>query len=314
MPIVQNLPTPSENESTPPLTKMQQLPLDVASGMVTGVTIAGGFHPWDRALYLSMANKRPFLYDIKSSTFVIENFAQPYHGFMQTVASRTISNGIYFVAQNQIKPSLYPYLRNDLGLYEWQAQFGVGLSVGSMTGMTTNGLYAVRFQTWGNPGSSFASSAYKMWSHGGVKPFIKGITATVARDATFGVIYEVLRNWGNDQDTQKNTHQFLRNASAAAVATGFSSPLNYVRNVQYATPPDQTPPKMMQALSDIWHESKSVEPLLSRLGFFHQRFKFGWGTARVAAGIAASQEIFTWAREKLSDASPDESPTPSNKK
>ena len=269
-----------------------QIPFNLICGVSTGVIIAGLFHPWDRALFLSVSNKRPFIYDGIKNTFVLENFAQPYHGFAQTVFSKTISTALYFVAQQQINDSFYPYLHYQLGLYEWQAQLAVGLSVGSITGIGTNGLYAVRSQTWNNSGSTFLSSAKTMWAHGGIQPFTKGISATVGRDAIFSTAYEVLRHCGRKDNKSEDSWQFAQNAGAAGVATLFSGPSNYVRNRQYATAPNLPTPKAVDVLSDIWQESKSQESQPLRLGFFMQRFQIGWGTARVAVGMATGQKIF----------------------
>ena len=80
----------SENDTL----AIRQMPINIASGMCTGVTIAGLFHPWDRALFLSVTNNRPFLYEKMNSRFVTENFVQPYHGFAQTIIARTISNSL----------------------------------------------------------------------------------------------------------------------------------------------------------------------------------------------------------------------------
>lgn len=274
------------------LTAVSQIPINVTSGICTGVTIAALFHPWDRASFLAVTNNRPFIYDGLKNRFVAENFTQPYHGVTQSIIYRTIANGLYFVAQRQLSDSLYPYLHNQMGLHEWQAQFIVGLSAGSISGIGTNSFSAIRSQTWINPGSTFVSSTKIMWGHGGIKPFMKGISATVGRQTTFGVIYEVLRHSGTDPNKKSSLWQFAQNAGAAGVATLFAGPFNYVRNKTYATPPNQQPPNAMKLLSDVWHDSKAKTSLPSRAGFFLKKFQIGSGTARVAVGMAAGQEIF----------------------
>ena len=47
------------------------------SGFCSGVVNAGLFNPYDRALYLSVKHKRPFLSG--------SNFQRPFQGFLQTV-------------------------------------------------------------------------------------------------------------------------------------------------------------------------------------------------------------------------------------
>lgn len=57
-------------------------------GMITGVFVAGLFNPYDRALYLSVKERRPF----RSR----QNFVNPYRGFLQTVGIRAFSGGLWF--------------------------------------------------------------------------------------------------------------------------------------------------------------------------------------------------------------------------
>uniref|UniRef100_A0A0G4IAU7 Mitochondrial carrier protein n=1 Tax=Chromera velia CCMP2878 TaxID=1169474 RepID=A0A0G4IAU7_9ALVE len=49
---------------------------------------AGALHPWDRALYLSMKENRPFLH--------LANWKHPFQGFFTTIGSRAVANGLYF--------------------------------------------------------------------------------------------------------------------------------------------------------------------------------------------------------------------------
>lgn len=55
-------------------------------GLISGVTQAGLLNPYDRALYLSIKTKTPFL--SKS------NFQSPYQGFLQSVGGRALSSGL----------------------------------------------------------------------------------------------------------------------------------------------------------------------------------------------------------------------------
>lgn len=57
-------------------------------GLISGLLQAFFFNPWDRALYLSLRNTRPFLN--------IENFRNPMEGVTQTVIQRAVSAGLYF--------------------------------------------------------------------------------------------------------------------------------------------------------------------------------------------------------------------------
>jgi hypothetical protein len=273
----------------------QQLNINVLSGLITGVFCSGLFNPWDRALYLSVINRRAFLSG--------DNFRLPYQGFSQAVIQRAFLGSIYYIAQGQLKEYLHPYLHNELGVREPTAQFCIGLSAGSMSGVLTNSISAIKYHTWGGGHRSFCSSLGEMWSQGRYKPFIKGTTATIARDMTFGSTYEVLRHLLRPANSSTASNPYVAlicNAAAAGVATMTSGPLNYVRSIQYATPPDRKPPGVWKALQDVWQEAKyyAHEPF-GRLRFFQQQFRVGWGTARVAVGMAVGQQIFDWSRNEL---------------
>ena len=61
-------------------------PVAFLCGLAAGVTQAGLLNPYDRALYLSVKNKVPFL----SSA----NFRSPYQGFFQSIGGRALSSGL----------------------------------------------------------------------------------------------------------------------------------------------------------------------------------------------------------------------------
>lgn len=52
-------------------------------GIMSGFLQAGLFNPWDRALYLSVKNNRPFVDG--------RNFLNPFAGVMQTITQRGLS-------------------------------------------------------------------------------------------------------------------------------------------------------------------------------------------------------------------------------
>ncbi|CAM2975514.1 Mitochondrial carrier protein [Legionella steigerwaltii] len=289
-------------EGDPKLNFMQKFNIDVASGLIVGVSTAGIFNPWDRALYLSVKYNRPFL--------SIENFKDPYQGFSQALVQRTFLGSIYYIAQGELNTYLFPYLHNHLGFSQTLSQFYVGMVAGSIGGISTNSISAVKYHTWGKEDASFRKSAQEMWAQGGFKPFIKGTTATVTRDMVFGSTYEMLRSLmrakakkaeSKAPSSKPSYQEFFYNASAAGLATIASSPFNYVRNMQYATPANRKSPSAYEVLAHLWSESRKLEkPLLGQLSFFQQKFRIGWGTARVAVGMAAGQKLFDWTREHLS--------------
>ncbi|KTD71230.1 hypothetical protein [Legionella tucsonensis] len=291
------------NEQDPKLNYKQKFNIDVASGLIAGVSNSGFFNPWDRALYLSVKYNRPFL--------SVQNFKSPYQGFSQAIVQRAFLGSIYYIAQGELKSYLFPYLQHNLGFSQTVAQFYVGMAAGSIGGALTNSISAIKYHTWGQESASFRLSVRDMWTLGGIKPFLKGTTATMTRDMVFGSTYEMLRSLmkttskksGNTALGSNQSYvEFLYNASAAAVATIASSPFNYVRNMQYATPPNLKPPSACEVFTKVWNESKTPQQsFLSRLSFFQQQFRIGWGTARVAVGMAVGQKLFDYTQAHLSN-------------
>ncbi|MDX1901744.1 MAG: hypothetical protein SFW66_07050 [Gammaproteobacteria bacterium] len=269
------------------MTNNNQFNVDVQSGMLTGVTIAGLFNPLDKALYLSVVNKRPFL--LKA------NFENPWHGFSQAIVSRSISDGSYYVLQSQMTSLFDQHIKQPLHLNDWQNQLGIGLTAGSLRGFLINWLYAIRFRTWKTHADTFYSSARDMWKNGGFRPFMKGASATIGRDAVFGIVYEVTRH---NKDENPST-QFARNIVSGSLAAVASSPLNYLRSMAYASSPELKALGARKVFTDLWHESKSCLTLPSKLSFFQRRFLIGYGTARVGLGMAAGQFLFDKMRNTL---------------
>ena len=106
----------------------------------------------------------------------------------------------------------------------------VGLVAGCLNGALLNPLAAIKYHNWGSE-FSFVASLRSALAAGGVRVLLHGMTTTVLRDAVFGVIYEVGRSHApHHRDSPVQTA--LATAGAAAVATVFSSPFNYVRSIQ----------------------------------------------------------------------------------
>lgn len=272
---------------------LQKFNVTMASGFFTGMFCSALFNPWDRALYLSVKNNISFLSR--------DNFTSPYHGFSQAIVQRAFLNSIYFVMQSEMKYYMDPYLRNNLNLSEASSQFCIGMSAGSVSGALTNSISAIKYHMWGDENRSFYSSAKQMRSSGGIEPFFKGTSATMGRDMVFGSAYEVLRTQIRAELLKYDCeyHTEIANGTAAGIATIASGPLNYVRNMQYATPPHNKSSTTRTILKNVWDESKQHAALLEKMGFFQQRFRVGWGTARVAVGMAVSQKVFDMTCAKL---------------
>jgi len=256
------------------------------SGLVSGCVVAGAFSPWDRALYLSVSRNRPFLTGA--------NWTTPYHGFNQAIIQRVVSNSCYFVLQRQVmefgKNLVAAKKLNGL-LYSLY----VGSVAGALNGMFLNQLATVKYHMWNNPGWSFSTASSHMYRKGGLNVFFKGIRATGMRDMTFGCVYEPLRRLLRRLHPDLSSSVvFLFNAASAAVATVASGPFNYIRTMQYAHPPDLPPPKHLTVLASLAGEVRGQPTLSAKLWYLQAKLRVGWGTARVAVGMAVGQQVFDY--------------------
>ena len=262
-------------------------------GVVSGLFTAALFNPWDRALFLSVMHNRPFL--------VVENFRGPFQGLAQTLMHRTISNGLYFVLQDATYDALCHSMR--VSRTDTNVVALAGLLAGAANGACLNVIAAVKYQGWAvvGPGDkfSFLHTSRTMWRGGGVAPFLKGTRTTIVRDASFGVVYEVIRHspWliarlgGTELNHMHLTAsmQFNLNLGAAICATVVSSPFNYVRNIQYASSPAAAPTTIWSELRAFAHEVRgSAAPWQA----VQRRLRLGWGSLRVGVGMAVGTKVY----------------------
>jgi hypothetical protein len=276
----------------------QHLKINMLSSFTAGTFIAAVFHPWDRALFLAIDSNRAFC--------LRANFATPFHGVAQAIIYKPFTNSIYFFVQSELKENFYPYLRHDLNLSESSAQFGVGLVAGGIEGIVKNPLSAIKSNTWkhGKEGS-FLRSVREMWMHGKIKPFINGAPAGVSRDMVFGATYELIRNKSRTQfkeatqTRENNLSAFLSDSGAAAIATIMCSPFNYARTMQYRTAPGEKPPTILESIDPVCKQTRAQPKLLSKLSFFQRSLCIGWGTARVAVGMATGQLVADQVKDAL---------------
>ena len=271
------------------LKELRRANVDFVASLTTGIVQSVTFNPWDRALYLAVKDRRPFLSKA--------NFTNPYQGFGQAAVHRIVSGGLYFFLQAQTDEVL---LDQVLGLTPEQrrgrrAALVVGCVAGSLNGLLINQLASVKYHTWHSEGASFWKTAKQMWAEGGLHSFVKGSVATSNRDMVFGILYELIRvelqhiflNWKHRSSSPSSSsssssssslffdqrsdqqfatvtaaqgmssmEKFVCNATGGAIATLGSSPFNYVRNIKFATPDSQTTASSMQIWKDLMKESK----------------------------------------------------------
>ena len=244
---------------------------------MAGIFQAGLFNPVDRALYLSVKNHVPFL--------TASNFANPYLGFSQSVLGRALSGGLYYPLEHYFSSLVPP----DSG--PW-ANFLAGTAAGMTNALILNPITAVKYRTWSRvETTTMLQQAIGMWQQGGIQPFANGLCPTLCRDVVFGGCYTFFRlefqYYGLPSE-----YQWAGNMFAAALATVLSGPLNLARNVQYSTDSKEARPTIRQVLRQLRFELTMQPTALSKWLHLQARLRIGWGTARVAVGMAFGQFVY----------------------
>lgn len=265
----------------------------LSSGFISGLCQAMVFNPWDRALYLAIKNKRKFL--------LWENFHNPMAGMFQTVFQRAISSGMYFPMEEIYQRYFREKLNKDGEEHNPITNLLSGVFAGSTIGLLMNPLSSVKYHYWGSfdcGKENFASTAQRMYSKGGIRPFFVGSTATIMRDVVFGGTYSALRHelihsiHSRYPESKSKSVSFLVNMVSAVVATFLSSPFNYVRSRHYATPSDQRPLSAYHILTEVWSSARKQDAVAKQWTYLVGRFQLGWGTLRVGCGMAFSSQLY----------------------
>ena len=281
------------------------------AGLASGVTVAGLFNPWDRALYLSVKDRTPFIHR--------GNWLQPFQGFTSAVVQRTLSGSSWFILNDWILAQLVARrLELDLATQSREVRrtvtsqampleiFAAANLAGAGNGAILNSISVVKYHNWGkeNPDNFFRTARAMVRARGGsLRPLFRGLGTTVLRDIMFGGIFaslrlvlsapvdDLLRPLGAGSATS-----FVSSMVAAATATLASAPLNFVRNMKYAARFDRRSPTIAAVLTSLAREmAASPTPLR----FMLDRFRVGWGTARVAIGMAVGWELYELAKASL---------------
>lgn len=241
---------------------------------------AGIFNPVDRALYLSVRNRVPFL--------TKANFANPYLGFAQSVGGRALSGGLYYPLEdfymNLIPPDAGPW-----------ANMLAGTGAGMTNALLLNPITTVKYKTWSRSTmvrTSMYKEARNMYRKGGIRPFTNGLRPTLCRDVVFGGCYTYLRLELQYYGRLTPEYQFVGNMVAAALATVLSGPFNLARNVQYATKSKHLAPSIQDVLYTLAEEVKSQPTSYRKWVHVQNRLRIGWGTVRVAIGMAFGQWVY----------------------
>lgn len=82
-------------------------------------------------------------------------------------------------------------------------------------------------------------------------------------------------------------------------ATCVSAPFNYVRNIKYGWSAKSVPPHSWTILLDLARETRTVARPAKHV---QERLRLGWGTARVAVGMAVGQYLYEFTKVQLDQA------------
>ena len=236
-------------------------------GLASGLSQTFIFNSYDRALYHSIVNHRPFL--SKS------NWAgNPFTGVSPSFLQRAFSAGLYFPLEDLFRNSV----SNNYAL--------AGVLVGLVGGLFTTPFNTVKYTMWSSSTSaSLVDTASLLVRSGGVSRLMRGAVPTLYRDMTFGVTFSFLRHQGDNG--------FVNNVCAAFVATTVSSPFNFARMKVYSPSVLGQPQSTLAILHDLSKDVlASQATVLGRAQFMFGRLNVGWGALRVGLGMGLGSQIY----------------------
>jgi hypothetical protein len=276
---------------------VSNVPQLLSCGVLGGFIQAAAFNPWDRALYLSVINNRPFLHP--------QNFVHPFSGVIQTITQRGLSAGLYFPLEEIYRDYVRYYLDKNAS-YRPFINFIAGMLAGTTNGLLMNPLSYIKYHYWGKAEcgkENVFSTAADMYRRGGSSMFFVGTSATIYRDFIFGGIFSIMRHdllthVKRDQPRSKDNkinrfNIFLADLVSACTATVASSPFNYVRDMHYSTPPDQQVLPIKKQIWKLWEESCQQKTAREQLVLLLRKLRIGWGTARVGCGMASGSFLYS---------------------
>lgn len=136
-----------------------------------------------------------------------------------------------------------------------------------------------------------------MLQKAGLRPFFNGAAPTVYRDVVFGACHTWLRLEIQRRLDLTPKNQWMANIVSAAIATVVSGPFNYARNMQYATPSREEAMSTWTALRQLMADTMQQATPSKQLKHLSSRLRIGWGTLRVALGMAFGHSVFDWLQQ-----------------
>lgn len=254
------------------------------AGFATGVINTVVFQPMDRALYRHVVDHRPFLHKA--------NWLHPYQGVTNAVVNRTISYGFYYPIVDFHRECSKKIFGNKNQLVN---NTYTGIAVGITSGVLINPMSAIKYHAWGVDKQRLLHTAKGMWAHDGIKPFARGLQATVSRDIVFNIVYTNLQPRVKAMTADRSRLEyFLLNSVVVAGATILSGPMNYVRNQKFRTPYHVPSHPAYHILDELWRETLEKNNAKERAMYVARRLCIGWGTLRVALGMAFGQIVYDY--------------------
>jgi hypothetical protein len=229
-------------------------------GLISGLSQTFIFNTYDRALYHSIANHRPFL---DPSNWK----GNPFRGVSPTFLQRAFSAGLYFPLEDMFRTSIS-------GNYA-----AAGVLVGLVGGLFTTPFNSVKYSMWASAPTSMVEATRNLVKEGGFPRLMRGAVPTLYRDMTFGITYSFLRHQGDNG--------FGINVLAAFIATGVSSPFNYARMKIYS--PESGPKETWPILRGLVRQTQGEK---SKIRFIFTRLNVGWGALRVSLGMGIGSQIY----------------------
>ncbi len=246
------------------------------------------FHPWDRALHLSMINKTPFL--------LRANFTNPLQGISLVMIFKPITSGSYLFLQSELHQHLKPVLLANKRS-ESTANILIGLISGSLEGVVKTPCNAMRAYCWNHHGiSTFHNVAGMIRRPKGMRSLFAGGINTTQRDAIFGSVYEFTRwKFRNliDTNSYSSAHvmgwNFISDGLAAGMATISSSPWNLSRILNQSKKSQDRPISSTQVIRQLYHETMTHTTFKAKRKYLFTSLGIGAGTLRVMADMPVKQ-------------------------
>ena len=99
-------------------------------------------------------------------------------------------------------------------------------------------------------------------------------------------------DWRLREHVPRSPLHFGCDFAAAGAATAITGPLNYARNRQFSAKLTEAMPSTMTAVRGLLLEAASQPTWRQGAGLFLMRTNVGWGTLRVAGGMAVTSSLF----------------------